>query len=342
MTEMQKEYIVRLEEERLEELAKAENQIEAFKISLDRTEVLLSELVFDYCPTTGISTTYPGLLQILAPELEPTKDGLFSVGDLMEQLTIPMFSEGDFRANNFICFSHPFFRRSYSLKNNYAPHFLSVFLRYASSCSNSTLLALDENRVRIDVDGGGYMERDTWYGAPFDQNISQISDGNVKLAVPPEFDDLDRRLFCSSVVSMSIRWSTSGNIKTFYAESFKDSDVLIEYADDLFHPAKYIHAEYDLTRECFTHMDGAIHMYGETEYLERVHSDINHNDKSDFQIKGKSKKLFRIDGEIKQEDWSNLCCHFMAKNPLMIEYFTGSLPEHIQEVRAKLNCRVRQ
>lgn len=342
MTEMQQQYLNRLEEERISELAKAEGLIQAFVSSLDRSEIPISGISFDYYPTTGVSATLSGLVPLLFPEMLPTKDGLYLTAELLQEFRLLMFSDGDFRADNFICFSHHFFRRGYSLNNNYAPHFLSIFLLYASSSSNSTLLALDENRIRIDVDGGAYMERDTWYGAPFDQDISQISDGNVKLAVPPEFDEFDRRLLCGSVVGMSVRWSTLGNIKTFYAEAFKDANILIEYDDDILHPARYIHAEYNLTKGCFTHMDGAIHMYDDTDYHKRVHSDINHNDKSDFQIKGKSKKLFRIDGEIEQEDWSNLCCHFMTKNPLMIEYFTGALPEKVQEVREKIKSQLAQ
>ncbi len=55
-------------------------------------------------------------------------------------------------------------------------------------------IALDDDRVRINVDGLGYFEYDTWYGAPFNEDIREIKPGTVKLCPPADIDSRVRLL----------------------------------------------------------------------------------------------------------------------------------------------------
>jgi len=227
----------------------AKDQIAAFEYFLESIEVPYTGIHYNYHhPATGITAKRYNLLETIAPDIEYCKDGLVDVEAVLAQFKMYPFSPGNFRNENFICFANRLFRRSYSHHNNYAPHFLGHFLNYARNSVNSSRLALDRDRVRIDLNGGTYEERDTWYGAPFNQQINDIPDGNIKLVTPPEFNEHYLNMFCASVVSLFIRWSTKGNTKTFYAEAFKTADVLVEFGEDILHPARYIHAEFDLER----------------------------------------------------------------------------------------------
>jgi hypothetical protein len=81
----------------------------------------------------------------------------------------------------------------------------------------------------------------------------------------------------------------------------------------------------------FRHFDGAVHYYTEDEYLNRRDSDFNFNTKSLLCIKPYSEKLFKFNGNISVDMWVEFCSHFYAANPLVIEYFSGSYPEYVND-----------
>ncbi|MDN5513310.1 MAG: hypothetical protein L0G64_13550, partial [Acinetobacter sp.] len=82
----------------------------------------------------------------------------------------------------------------------------------------------------------------------------------------------------------------------------------------------------------FQHFDGAIHFYNKNHYLEKRDSDLNYESKYGANFKAKSKKLFRLDGVITVEQWSNLTTHFLHGNSLIIEYFTGDYPQYVKKI----------
>jgi hypothetical protein len=45
-------------------------------------------------------------------------------------------------------------------------------------------LALDEDRVKLNINTGQVFERDTWFGAPFNDDIASIPNGMIKLDRP--------------------------------------------------------------------------------------------------------------------------------------------------------------
>lgn len=53
---------------------------------------------------------------------------------------------------------------------NFSPHFVEVFWNF-NSPGVLKYVAIDDDRVRLDVDGSIYLESDTWFGAPFNEDV---------------------------------------------------------------------------------------------------------------------------------------------------------------------------
>lgn len=101
---------------------------------------------------------------------------------------------------------------------------------------------------------------------------------------------------------------------------------------------RYIHAEYDLLKCGFRHFDGAIQYNTTEEYFTRRDSNFRHNVKEDIKIKPMSVKLFKLNGSIPVEMWTELSSHFFASNPLLHEYFSGEYPPHLVDTLNKIRA----
>ena len=86
-----------------------------------------------------------------------------------------------------------------------------------------------------------------------------------------------------------------------------------------------------MNKNTFRHIDGAIHFYTSDEYYQRRDSDFNHNNKNSSQLKTLSLKLFKVNGLISIDDWTELTSQYLTGNPLVFEYFEEKFPDHIQE-----------
>jgi len=100
-----------------------------------------------------------------------------------------------------------------------------------------------------------------------------------------------------------------------------------------------MHAEFDISANCFRHFDGAVQLFLEDEYLQRRESDFNMNAKTIDHIKARSRKVFKLNGPITVKRWVELCCQFYSANPLAFEYFSKSYPANINETLAQIRAR---
>ena len=191
------------------------------------------------------------------------------------------------------------------------------------------------DRVRVHTDNCWIIEEDTWYGAPFNQNIDQIKDGASKLVPTAALQDCLRNWFYPNIYAFYPCWSTDNNkIRVFEAEDFMIEDVQVEVDSRKYHPGRYVHAEYDPQTKTFRHLDGAIHLYDDIEYAARKDLDLNYSNKLSKPVKAKSVKLFRMDGTIPVDIWSEFVTQFYTGDPLVKEYF---LNDYIPEVKELLN-----
>jgi len=79
---------------------------------------------------------------------------------------------------------------------------------------------------------------------------------------------------------------------------------------------RYLHSIWEMNETAFGHADGAIRAYSRDDYGVRQNSDLRG-------YSGKAtayKKLFRIDGAIRMQEWSDLTWKFFFGNELVIEY----------------------
>lgn len=331
LTDMQKEYFKRLEEEEKEKLLENSDLIESFKRKCRNKGIHLTDDNFRYIQTIGIVATYPNILGLLNSEVQKDKEELVKCELLDKMYKKEVFVSGFLYHQDYMVMAHPFFRRGFHKNSNYTPRFIELFwvLRKPEI---EAYISLDFDRVRVNVDKTTYFEADTWYGANFNENIDQITDGTSKLRPPLDLGEFDISFLFANAYSLDIKWDSKEGVKTFQAEEFKTDKVKIDYGGSEYFPVRYLHAEFDLDRNHFRHFDGAIHFYTEDEYARRRDSDFNFNAKHNDHIKTKSLKLFKMNGQVSVETWVEFSSHFFSGNPLILEYFEGKCPEHVQEI----------
>lgn len=300
--------------------------------------VELKRADFDYVQTTGIVAKSPGLLFRLIDGVPVERDSLLPFKTLVERFSLEGCQEGYLNCGNFLAMAHPYFRRGFGEINNFAPRFIEKFWEFPTDSVNS-YIALDEDRVRINVDGLCYFEADTWYGAQFSEDVTSIPSGVIKLRPPLDLNASLISFFFANAYALDIKWTQEGNIKTFQALELKSEDIKFRTEDGDIYPARYIHAEYDLTLGAFRHFDGAVQHFKEEDYFGRRDSDFNYNAKNAKQIKASSKKLFKFNGRIETSQFVDMCCHFFAANPMSFEYFEGKYPEYVTDAIVKIRAR---
>ena len=330
-------YRLAREEEQQRELQASATVIEEFQSYAQTKGVTLTDGNFSYTPITGLLASSPGITSKLLQGVGTERDGLYGFAALANDFRSVPFQAGLLRNDRFVLLAHPHFRRGYHGLNNYAPLFIDLFWQFDDQ-SVSKYIALDDDRVRINLDNRIYVEADTWFGAPFNEDVQTISNGISKLRPPLDIERRYLSTFFADAYCLDIKWSQEGSIKTFQALELKSEEVHLEIEGEKFFPARYVHAEFDLNLGTFRHFDGAMQYYSESQYFARRDSDFNYNVKHHAQIKSRSRKLFKLNGPVSVEAWVELCCHFLAGNPLTFEYFSGAYPEHVNEALAKIRA----
>ncbi|WP_342246767.1 hypothetical protein [Pseudomonas sp. OTU5201] len=332
---MMARYLADMEKQSREQLAAATDLIAKFTALAASKGVILGANSFEYIQTIGIVAKAPGIARALLGPIRAERDGVLPFNQIASRFAPSLHYEGCFAGPDYILMAHPCYRRGMHPVNNWAPRFIDLFWRFDGP-GIEKYIALDEDRVRIDVGGLGYFEADTWYGAPFDEDIGRIKPGIVKLRPPMDLEARHVSIFFANAYCLDIKWSESNGIKSFQALEMKTEDIRIKVDGQQYFPARYLHAEFDLATNCFRHFDGAIQLFTEEEYVQRRDSDFNMTMKNAAHIKARSSKVFKINGPLRTKDWVEFCCHFYIANPLTFEYFSGEYPKHITEALEKI------
>ncbi|WP_177764417.1 hypothetical protein [Flavobacterium sp. I3-2] len=325
-----------LKEEAERELKENENVILNFIDISKNKGIELTKENFSYIQTIGIVVSSKDILLKLNEDIVLDKDNLIDYKFICSKFEKRLFAKGYLYSENYISMASPFFRRGFHFVNDFQPRFIEKFWEIKPDDYDELKISLDHDHLRINVDNSAFLELDTWYGVKFDKNIENISDQPIKLRPSFEFDSTDISFFFADAYCLDIKWSTNQNIKTFQAEEIKTESVTTNIDGIEYFPVRYIHAEFDTLSKTFRHFDGAIHFYTIDEYYQRRDSDLNFNSKISNPIKSKSKKIFKINGEINIDVWVDFCCQFFSHNPLAIEYFEGEYPKHIKEMLEKI------
>ena len=253
-------YLDDLKIEEQKKLAENVTLINNFKDLCLSNGIKLSDNNFSYNHIIGIVATYPKLLLHLNNNLKPDKEGLFSFNLLNKEYSNIKIASGFLYDKNYVAFAHPYFRRKFCKDANFAPRFIDLYWHLANEKIDLNI-ALDLDRVRVNTDEFLYFERDTWYGARFNGDILKIQDGISKLAAPLFLNEFENSFIFKDNYTLNIKWNTKNNMKVFQAEEFKNERVFLEYKNEKFYPARYLHAVYNIEKNCFMHFDGAVHLY---------------------------------------------------------------------------------
>lgn len=201
-------------------LSKHDKVIKEFIQHCRSIGINLDSNAFAFIPAIGVVCEYPNILAKLVPDLKKDKEGLFEWEYLTSVFTVNQLNSGYFYAQNFMAMASPVFRGGTHGVNNWAPRFIDKFWQLEFEKTDA-YLSLDKNRVRVNVDNSCYMEADTWFGAPFNENISEIADGVSHLRPPSDLDEHYLDFLFNDAYALDICWSTKGSIKSFQALEFK-------------------------------------------------------------------------------------------------------------------------
>jgi hypothetical protein len=329
--EIQRRYIQQVIDDEKEELQKNSELISSFKDFGKSKGVNLADENFRYIQTIGTVASFPNIVSALSSGITKDKEGLVDFKMLNERFEKRPFVNGFLYSEKFMLMAHPYFRRGLHPNANFAPRFIDLFWNLNAPEITSSI-AIDYDRVRINVDNNIYFEEDTWFGAKFNKKINLVSDGTVKLRPPSDLKPFMIDFFFNEAYSLDIKWETKKRIKSFQAEEFKTEKNIVNRNGKDFHPVRYVHAEYDLDKKHFRHFDGAIHFYTPDEFQARKSSDFNYNIKNSVQIKTNSVKLFKMNGNVSVDTLVEFTSNFMTQNPLVTEYFEGKYPHHISDM----------
>lgn len=84
---------------------------------------------------------------------------------------------------------------------------------------------------------------------------------------------------------------------------------------------RYLHSIRDTRRRSFVHLDGAAKAFPRELYRPTVEQpDLSRGEPG-------YRKLFRVDGDMPDDEWARLVAHVFRQNELVIEYFGEMLDE---------------
>jgi hypothetical protein len=117
------------------------------------------------------------------------------------------------------------------------------------------------------------------------------------------------RLFASDFTTGAF-WERRKDGIHFICEEIPKEDIIDRRG------SRYFHSIYDPEQEVFTHIDGAIRLFTQDEYLNRMNMHVRKCGKV-----GKRIKLFKIDGAVPRALWVDLIVKFFFWNTDISNYF---------------------
>jgi len=235
---------------------------------------------------------------------ETDKRCLVSLKDLKQ------IAPGVFEINGVAVFAHRYFRRSLSQINNLNNEFLSLLNELCSVENLDLKIALDPHSIGLLDTYKEPIELEYWWGPIFDESLLDIPRG----VTCHKSKDLEK--YFHGISSTEFWWHKQNGIQSLECEEIRDLPSFGVSHDE--YGCRYIHSMINNKNGKANHLDGAIRLYNEEKFIERLDVDISKAGKDT-----KYFKLWRIDGDIEIPKWKELICHFYRDNHLPGEYFSG-------------------
>jgi hypothetical protein len=185
-------------------------------------------------------------------------------------------------------------------------------LRAGSTGAAVLRLALNEQHFMTALAFSPYFERDYWWGPPLS---SETLDDPRKLGVTVYGDPQSGLMH--EYPRLYVDWSMNKEgHKVVQIEELSDHPGASQAGMRLL---RYLHAIRDIERGVFIHCDGAVRAYTHEQYEARVAKGYMTGRES----AGRYRKVFRLDGDIETDVWSNITACWFRGNRLMKEYLDG-------------------
>jgi hypothetical protein len=212
---------------------------------------------------------------------------------------------------------HQFLRRGYTSNPNFdfICRFIACYHRTRSD--NQFRIAIDHRRIMPKEFYQHIIELDTWFGPRFDPEKLDDPQAIGLTVVKRNKDSLFE--LTNRLDRTEFFWSFRRGIKTLQIEEISDEG----YQFDHYYVNRYVHSERDTQKKVLRHLDGAVKVYLQDGYKDRLNSYMPDRARSYSKI-----KLFRVDGDIAIDNWIELISFFYKSNEMIIEYFD---PEQFEQ-----------
>lgn len=205
---------------------------------------------------------------------------------------------------------HQLLRRDFIGSMNYG--LISDVLRIGAQTGNEARLAYDDRRVTARSEFSGSIEEDFWHGPHLTDEF--LDDPYATGHTVHRYPEGDPRLLFG-YLAVDAQWSLHNE-----RQKVLQMEELVLPTSELvsgYHVLRYLHAIRDIEAEEFIHCDGAVRCYTSEQYFNRQSEKVHTTGKS-----ARYRKLFRIDGSISTDDWSNVVVGWFRGNRLVEEYLS--------------------
>lgn len=241
----------------------------------------------------------------LFSEEKKDKRGLVSLKGLKQ------IGPGVYEVDGFAVFAHSYFRRALSQINNLNSVFLQKLYDLRVLDGLDLKIALDPDSLGVVESYRTPIELDYWWGPKFTESLLDIPVGVAR------HEATEKERAFHQISRTEFWWHKQNDIHSLECEEIRDAPSSGIGSDH--YACRYVHSMVEDSTGNPFHLDGAIRIYEEDKFIERLGVDISNAGKDTAYT-----KLWRVDGELKVSLWKELICHFYRDNHLPGEYLGGS------------------
>lgn len=207
---------------------------------------------------------------------------------------------------------HQFLRRGVTSHVNY--HLIGVLLEAASAAGVTLRVAIDERRLKEAAHHRDYFEKDYWFGPP----LSRDRLDDPRSVGPTTHWGRDVNLLLQPYVAFLARWSLDRKtgMRVCEMEELISPDAK---SPSRYVLCRYLHAIRNCDRHIFVHCDGAVRAYERDQYEDRIAEAGRRTAVRPVRYR----KVFRLDGPVKTDTWSEIVAKWFRENELAREYLSG-------------------
>lgn len=247
--------------------------------------------VLEVYPELGANEDEEGLLSLSVPNMHPDRFG------------------SCIYYKQHIIYYHQFLRRGFRSNPNY-PFLSELVLYHQRHPDHRVMVAIDHLRLATREHAQIILEKARSFGPPLKRGaLDDPHEVGLTVYRPNPghwaYSEVDRTEFF---------WSYRDGVKTLQIEEVWPLDPDGQPSRD-YVLSRYVHSRRDVTAHSFVHLDGAVKVYPRAQWDRRFHQQLPNVAK----VKDKL-KMFRVDGDIPDDEWSRLTSLFFQDNLMVPEY----------------------